>query len=160
MVASLPALPPPRPPAGMAPGKGYVDVSTVDAATSARIAAAVRAKGGAFLEAPVSGSKGPAEQGTLIFLTAGALPRRRLPPPANLSPAQHSPGQMPRWLHTRACSRVRHGCAPTHAARAPSIGLAPSASPQRSLGARCDRPARVHVQVTRRCTRRPRRPWT
>lgn len=55
----------------MAPGKGYVDVSTVDAATSQAVAAAVRARGGAFLEAPVSGSKGPAEQGKLIFLTAG-----------------------------------------------------------------------------------------
>jgi 3-hydroxyisobutyrate dehydrogenase-like beta-hydroxyacid dehydrogenase len=56
---------------GMAPGKGYVDVSTVDAATSAAVAAAVRAAGALFLEAPVSGSKGPAEQGQLIFLTAG-----------------------------------------------------------------------------------------
>ncbi|KXZ52284.1 hypothetical protein GPECTOR_10g916 [Gonium pectorale] len=57
--------------AGLAPGKGYVDVSTVDAGTSQAVAAAVRAAGGAFLEAPVSGSKGPAEQGKLIFLTAG-----------------------------------------------------------------------------------------
>ncbi|KAG2500279.1 hypothetical protein HYH03_001857 [Edaphochlamys debaryana] len=57
--------------AGLAPGKGYVDVSTVDAATSQAVAAAVRAKGATFLEAPVSGSKGPAEQGKLIFLTAG-----------------------------------------------------------------------------------------
>ncbi|PNH09751.1 putative oxidoreductase GLYR1 [Tetrabaena socialis] len=57
--------------AGLAPGKGYVDVSTVDAATSRTIASAVRAAGAAFLEAPVSGSKGPAEQGKLIFLTAG-----------------------------------------------------------------------------------------
>ncbi len=32
---------------------------------------AVRAKGGRFLEAPVSGSKVPAEQGQLVFLTAG-----------------------------------------------------------------------------------------
>lgn len=55
----------------MGPGKGYVDVSTVDAGTSAAIAAAVRATGAEFLEAPVSGSKGPAEQGKLIFLTAG-----------------------------------------------------------------------------------------
>ena len=36
-----------------------------------QVAAAVRAFGAAFLEAPVSGSKGPAEQGQLIFLTAG-----------------------------------------------------------------------------------------
>ena len=35
------------------------------------MSAAVRAAGGGFLEAPVSGSKGPAEQGALIFMTAG-----------------------------------------------------------------------------------------
>jgi glyoxylate/succinic semialdehyde reductase len=57
--------------AGLSEGKGYVDVSTVDAATSQRIGAAVRAAGAQYLEAPVSGSKGPAEQGQLIFLTAG-----------------------------------------------------------------------------------------
>ncbi|GAB4814524.1 hypothetical protein N2152v2_001570 [Parachlorella kessleri] len=56
---------------GISAGKGYVDVSTVDAETAAQVAAAVRAKGGLYLEAPVSGSKGPAEQGQLIFLTAG-----------------------------------------------------------------------------------------
>ncbi|PRW60273.1 glyoxylate succinic semialdehyde reductase chloroplastic [Chlorella sorokiniana] len=55
----------------MKAGKGYVDVSTVDAATAQEVAAAVRGAGGAYLEAPVSGSKGPAEQGQLIFLSAG-----------------------------------------------------------------------------------------
>ena len=71
---SLPCAPPAAPDgaaAAMAPGKGYVDVSTVDAATAAAVAAAVRSAGGAYLEAPVSGSKGPAEQGQLIFLSAG-----------------------------------------------------------------------------------------
>ena len=43
----------------------------MDAHTSGVIAAAVRGAGATFLEAPVSGSKGPAEQGKLIFLTAG-----------------------------------------------------------------------------------------
>lgn len=56
---------------GLSAGKGYVDVSTVDAETSTLIAQAVRASGASFLEAPVSGSKAPAEQGKLIFLTAG-----------------------------------------------------------------------------------------
>jgi glyoxylate/succinic semialdehyde reductase len=55
----------------MTPGKGYVDVSTVDAATAIRVATAVRSNGGLYLEAPVSGSKGPAEQGQLVFLTGG-----------------------------------------------------------------------------------------
>jgi len=57
--------------AGIGAGKGYVDMSTVDAATSRHISAAISAKGGRFLEAPVSGSRKPAEDGTLIILAAG-----------------------------------------------------------------------------------------
>lgn len=56
---------------GLGPGKGYVDVSTVDGGTSKAICGLVKATGASFLEAPVSGSKKPAENGTLIFLTAG-----------------------------------------------------------------------------------------
>nr|CAD1824266.1 unnamed protein product [Ananas comosus var. bracteatus] len=56
---------------GMGPGKGYVDVSTVDGATSKLINKHIKDTGGSFLEAPVSGSKKPAEDGQLIFLTAG-----------------------------------------------------------------------------------------
>lgn len=56
---------------GLTPGKAYVDMSTVDAATSAQIGEAVLSKGGRFLEAPVSGSKKPAEDGTLIIMAAG-----------------------------------------------------------------------------------------
>ncbi|XP_009792478.1 glyoxylate/succinic semialdehyde reductase 2, chloroplastic-like [Nicotiana tabacum] len=56
---------------GMGPGKGYVDVSTVDGETSKLICEHIRATGAHFLEAPVSGSKKPAEDGQLIFLTAG-----------------------------------------------------------------------------------------
>lgn len=56
---------------GIGAGRGYVDMSTVDAATACEIASAISAKGGKFLEAPVSGSKKPAEDGTLIILAAG-----------------------------------------------------------------------------------------
>ncbi|KAE8651287.1 glyoxylate/succinic semialdehyde reductase 2, chloroplastic isoform X2 [Cucumis sativus] len=56
---------------GMSPGKGYVDVSTVDDTTSKLISARIKDTGALFLEAPVSGSKKPAEDGQLIFLTAG-----------------------------------------------------------------------------------------
>ena len=56
---------------GLSSGKGYVDVSTVDAGTSRAIAEVVRSTGAEFLEAPVSGSKKPAEDGALIFLCAG-----------------------------------------------------------------------------------------
>jgi 3-hydroxyisobutyrate dehydrogenase-like beta-hydroxyacid dehydrogenase len=57
---------------GIAAGKGYVDMSTVDEHTSQKIAEAVTAKGGRFLEGPVSGSKKPAIDGQLIILAAGA----------------------------------------------------------------------------------------
>ncbi|XP_028778760.1 glyoxylate/succinic semialdehyde reductase 2, chloroplastic isoform X2 [Neltuma alba] len=56
---------------GLGPGKGYVDVSTVDGTTSKLISGNVKSTGALFLEAPVSGSKKPAEDGQLIFLTAG-----------------------------------------------------------------------------------------
>lgn len=52
-------------------GKGYIDMSTVDAETSSKISEAINAKGGSFLEAPVSGSKKPAEDGQLVILAAG-----------------------------------------------------------------------------------------
>ena len=52
-------------------GKGYVDMSTVDAETSTAISTAVTAAGGRFLEAPVSGSKGPAIDGSLVIMAAG-----------------------------------------------------------------------------------------
>ncbi|WP_136809941.1 NAD(P)-dependent oxidoreductase [Desulfosediminicola flagellatus] len=57
--------------AGMSAGKSYVDVSTVAPETSQKISAAIKEKGGMFLEAPVSGSKKPAEDGTLVFLCSG-----------------------------------------------------------------------------------------
>jgi 3-hydroxyisobutyrate dehydrogenase-like beta-hydroxyacid dehydrogenase len=52
--------------------KIYVDMSTVDADTSAAIGAAVERAGGVFLEAPVSGSKGPAQTGQLVIMAAGS----------------------------------------------------------------------------------------
>lgn len=58
---------------GIGPGKGYVDMSTVDVATSKLISKTIKENGGLFLEAPVSGSKKPAEDGQLIFLAAGDL---------------------------------------------------------------------------------------
>ncbi|CAI0419546.1 unnamed protein product [Linum tenue] len=59
---------------GIGPGKGYVDVSTVDGGTSKLINQRIKSTGASFLEAPVSGSKKPAEDGQLIFLTAGDKP--------------------------------------------------------------------------------------
>lgn len=57
--------------AGIGNGRSYIDMSTVDDATSQTIAKAITEAGGRFLEAPVSGTKKPAEDGTLIILAAG-----------------------------------------------------------------------------------------
>jgi 3-hydroxyisobutyrate dehydrogenase/2-hydroxy-3-oxopropionate reductase len=57
--------------AGIDAGRGYVDMSTVDDQTARAIGAAITQKGGRFLEAPVSGTKKPAEDGTLIILAGG-----------------------------------------------------------------------------------------
>jgi 3-hydroxyisobutyrate dehydrogenase-like beta-hydroxyacid dehydrogenase len=56
---------------GTGAGRGYVDMSTVDDVTAKEIAAAITKAGGTFLEAPVSGTKKPAVDGTLIILAAG-----------------------------------------------------------------------------------------
>ncbi|MBW4054862.1 MAG: NAD(P)-dependent oxidoreductase [Proteobacteria bacterium] len=57
--------------AGLKPGTGYLDMSTVDAETSIESARLAHEKGVLFLEAPVSGSRQPAEAGTLIIMASG-----------------------------------------------------------------------------------------
>lgn len=56
---------------GISAGKGYVDVSTIDGESAQKIHQKIKAAGGLYLEAPVSGSKQPAETGNLIFLCGG-----------------------------------------------------------------------------------------
>lgn len=56
---------------GIGNGHSYIDMSTVDPETSWEIGTAITNRGGRFLEAPVSGSKKPAEEGTLVILAAG-----------------------------------------------------------------------------------------
>ena len=58
--------------AGLAPGKIYVDLSTVSPAASRRLAERVRASGADMLDAPVSGSVPAAEDGTLSIMVGGA----------------------------------------------------------------------------------------
>ena len=48
-----------------------IDMSTVDPKTSGEVAAAVRAQGAYMLDAPVSGSTGLAEQGSLSIMVGG-----------------------------------------------------------------------------------------
>ncbi len=55
----------------MAPGALFVDMSTVDPATIRDLAAQAAARGIAFVDAPVSGSRKPAVEGTLVVMAAG-----------------------------------------------------------------------------------------
>jgi 3-hydroxyisobutyrate dehydrogenase-like beta-hydroxyacid dehydrogenase len=57
--------------AGLSAGKGYIDLSTVDAATAQESHRLAEERGARFLEAPVAGSRKPAEEGTLTIMAAG-----------------------------------------------------------------------------------------
>ncbi|MDY0213308.1 MAG: NAD(P)-dependent oxidoreductase [Desulfuromonadaceae bacterium] len=55
----------------VAPGKAYVEMSTIDPETSSKIGISIQARGAMFLEAPVSGSVPQAEAGELVIMCAG-----------------------------------------------------------------------------------------
>mmetsp|Transcript_91895 Transcript_91895/g.259575 ORF Transcript_91895/g.259575 Transcript_91895/m.259575 type:complete len:295 (-) Transcript_91895:104-988(-) len=57
--------------AGVSTGKCIVDCATLAVEDMERLSKQVLERGGRFLEAPVSGSKGPAATGQLIFLAGG-----------------------------------------------------------------------------------------
>lgn len=57
--------------AGLSSGIGYIDMSTVDAETSLVSYRLAHEKGALFLEAPVAGSRKPAEDATLTIMAAG-----------------------------------------------------------------------------------------
>jgi len=58
--------------AGVTEGKIIIDCATLAESDMQRMEEQIISKGGKFLEAPVSGSKGPAHAGLLIFLCAGS----------------------------------------------------------------------------------------
>lgn len=58
--------------AGVSDKTSIVDCATLAESDMTKMNEAIVAKGGRFLEAPVSGSKGPAATGTLVFLCAGS----------------------------------------------------------------------------------------
>jgi 3-hydroxyisobutyrate dehydrogenase-like beta-hydroxyacid dehydrogenase len=57
--------------AGLAPGKVWVDVSTVSPRESRKLAGRARAAGAAMLDAPVSGSVPQVKEGTLTIMVGG-----------------------------------------------------------------------------------------
>lgn len=52
-------------------GKLFADMSTISQALSVNTAATLKAKGAAFIDAPVAGSTKPAAEGTLIIMVGG-----------------------------------------------------------------------------------------
>lgn len=57
--------------AGLKAGTIAIDMSTVSPETARRVDAAVRQRGGSFLDAPISGGKTGAEAGTLAIMVGG-----------------------------------------------------------------------------------------
>ncbi len=57
--------------ASLSPGALVIDMSTVDPACAIATDAKVRARGGRFCDAPVSGTRKPAVDGTLLIMAAG-----------------------------------------------------------------------------------------
>ncbi|MBU9186798.1 3-hydroxyisobutyrate dehydrogenase [Burkholderia gladioli] len=59
--------------AGLAPGATVIDSSTIDPASAQAFGELVRERGGAFVDAPVSGGTGGAAAGTLTFMVGGSV---------------------------------------------------------------------------------------
>jgi 3-hydroxyisobutyrate dehydrogenase len=57
--------------AGLKPGATVIDSSTVSPSLARRLAKDIAAKGASFLDAPVTGSKDGATDGTLLFMVGG-----------------------------------------------------------------------------------------
>ncbi|HEX6835982.1 MAG TPA: NAD(P)-dependent oxidoreductase [Polyangia bacterium] len=57
--------------AGLAPNALVIDMSTIDPATARVTDAKVRARGGRFVDAPVSGTRKPAVDGKLVIMAGG-----------------------------------------------------------------------------------------
>lgn len=57
--------------AGIRPGTIYMDMSTIDPATTRRVGAAIRARGARMLDAPVARAVEDAERGTLAIMVGG-----------------------------------------------------------------------------------------
>lgn len=84
-------------------GRTLVNMGTVPPAYSARLAADVTRHGGHYVEAPVSGSRGPAEDGSLVAMLAGDPTIIALLEPilAPMCSRQVPCGQVPRALLTK-----------------------------------------------------------
>ena len=120
--------------AGLAPGKVWVDMSTVSPGASSALAEQARALGAAMLDAPVSGSVHEAESGTLTIMVGGDDQAF-----AAVEPLLHELGSTVRHIGPTAracCSSSRstsaspHRCSPSaRAFCSPSAAASPASSP-------------------------------
>jgi 3-hydroxyisobutyrate dehydrogenase len=87
----------------LGPGAVWVQMSTVGVEWSDRLADLAARRGVAFVDAPVSGSSQPAENGQLVILAAGARPHR-----SRLEPIFEVLGRQTLWLdHVGDGSRLK-----------------------------------------------------
>ena len=56
---------------GLRPGSVYIDMSTIDPATTRKVGAAVKAKGAAMIDSPVGKTADHAVAGTLTLMVGG-----------------------------------------------------------------------------------------
>ncbi|MEV4807499.1 NAD(P)-dependent oxidoreductase [Nonomuraea sp. NPDC049421] len=78
---------------GLRAGQVWAQMSTVGVAAVGRLAALAGRHGLTFVDAPVQGTKQPAEQGKLVILAAGPEPARQV-----LEPVFGAVGQRTLWL--------------------------------------------------------------
>ncbi|MEV4563645.1 NAD(P)-dependent oxidoreductase [Nonomuraea sp. NPDC049419] len=78
---------------GLRAGQVWAQISTVGVAAVGRLAALAGRHGLTFVDAPVQGTKQPAEQGKLVILAAGPEPARQV-----LEPVFCAVGQRTLWL--------------------------------------------------------------
>jgi 3-hydroxyisobutyrate dehydrogenase len=78
---------------GLRPGQVWAQMSTVGPAAAARLAAVAGEHGLTFVDAPVQGTRQPAEQGKLVILAAGPPAAREV-----LGPVFDAVGQKTLWL--------------------------------------------------------------
>lgn len=78
---------------GLAKGTVWIQASTVGVAASEQLAAFADEHGLAFYDAPVQGTKGPAEQGQLVIIASGAQAHR-----AEIQPVFDAIGKRTLWV--------------------------------------------------------------
>ncbi|OGK85305.1 MAG: hypothetical protein A2X52_05740 [Candidatus Rokubacteria bacterium GWC2_70_16] len=121
--------------AGARPGSALVEMSTIDPETSRRVAAAARARGVDYLDAPVSGGPEGAARGTLTIMVGGearALERCR-PVLQALGARIHHMGPAGSGHLAKLCNQVLTGVAYAAVAEAVVLGAKGGLDPARLL---------------------------